>query len=240
MSVTPAPDHTDEQTVLAALYALRVLDGDELGVFEGHLGRCALCQAVVARDRRTVRPLLLVPVEMDPRPGFKERVLEAAAAELAAAQKTVAEAAPAAIPSAAPAPIPFRPRRPWLQALAAALVVLIGAGAVFGVQGYQNQVVASVALQGTGPGSATVLVRRSGAADLQMAGLAAPPAGKVYEAWVIPPGGQPIPAGTSASGQATLPLPGPVQGTTVAITVEESPGAPAPTQQPFLAAPVTV
>jgi anti-sigma-K factor RskA len=247
MSAPPAADHSDEQTELAALYALRVLDGDDLGGFERHLGQCLLCQATVARDRWTVRPLTLVPVEMAPRPEFRQHVLEAAATELAVVDTVASEPAPPE-PAAAPpanatpaAPIPFRPRRrPWLRALAAVLAVLVGVGALLGVQGYQNQVVASVALQGTSPGSATVLVHRSGAADLQMNGLAPLPGGKVYQAWVIPQGGQPISAGVSPTGQATLPLPGSVQGTIVALTVEDTPGAPAPTQAPFLAAPVTV
>jgi anti-sigma-K factor RskA len=259
MSLGPAPDHSAEDPELAALYALRVLDGDELAGFERHLSACPVCRGTVAQDRRTAAALTVVADEMEPSAGFRERLLRRAAAELDAQRAASGAAATAAPPGQAPAPtraaqraaparaaaapaapIPFRPRRPWLQLLAAVLAVLIGGAAVLGVQGYQNQVVASVALQGSTPGSAVVQVRRSGSADLQLQGLPPPPPGQVYEAWVIPPGGQPIPAGTTAAGDGRVSLPGGVQGTTVAVTVETAPGTSAPTLPPILAAPLTV
>jgi anti-sigma-K factor RskA len=113
---------------------------------------------------------------------------------------------------------------------------VLGGGAF---QLYLNQVVETVPLQGTvAAGTAVVVVHRSGATELQLNGLATPPTGQVYEAWVIPAGQQPRPAGTSRSGQATLPLPSSVGGSTVAVTLEPDPGSPQPTTPPFLAAPV--
>ena len=95
---------------------------------------------------------------------------------------------------------------------------------------YMNQVVASYALSGTAAGEATVLIRRSGAVELEMRGVADPPSGFVYEAWIIPPGQQPLPAGTTPRGEARLSLGGPVRGSTVAITLERGPaGAAVPT-----------
>jgi hypothetical protein len=115
--------------------------------------------------------------------------------------------------------------------LAAAFVVLVGA---LGTLSYMNQVVASYALQGSVSGSATVLVHRSGAAELDLRGLADPPPGSVYEAWVIRPNAAPVPSGTSQRGQATLSLPQPVRGATVAVTIEPGPVS-APTTKPILA-----
>ncbi len=231
---SPTTDHSREHEELAALYALQALEGDELAAYERHLAACAQCQDFVRRDRRTLVPLNRVPPEMEPSPGFKHRLLQRAAAEL-----STAGPAPAAQTAAARAPIPL-PRRPvWTGVLAAAVAVLLGVAAVLGVLSYRGQVVATVALEGPGPGSGAVLLRRSGDSELRLTGLAALPAGHVYEAWVIPAGGQPIPAGTTATGQDTLPLPASVRGSTVAVTVEPSPGGSAPTTPPFLAATVT-
>jgi len=235
VSSTPGADHTPEQLELAGLYALRVLDDDERAEFELHLAGCTICQAAVAADRETVTTLSLVAPEMEPSPGFKERLMRAAAAELEG------EPAPAQAPEPPPpAPISVWRRRLLAQLLAAGLAVVVGAAALLGVQGYRNQVVSTVPLQGAGPGSAVVLVRRSGAADLQLSGLDPLPPGKVYEAWVIPQGGQPIASGTSPTPDATLRLPDNFRGSVVAVTQENSPGASAPSQPPFLAAPVNL
>ena len=218
--------HSPEHDELAALYALRALEGEELADFERHYAGCAQCHAIVRRDQLTLAALTSAAPEMDPSPGFKERLLARAAAQLE-------------VQEAPPAPIPFRPRRrqPWLMALAAAIALVLGGGAF---QLYLNQVVETVPLQGTAAGAAMVVVHRSGATELQLSGLATPPAGQVYEAWVIRPGDQPQPAGTARSGQATLPLPasGSIRGSTVALTLEPDPGSPLPTTPPFLAAPV--
>jgi anti-sigma-K factor RskA len=139
--------------------------------------------------------------------------------------------APAAEPAQPREPSPLRPealppnvvplrrwRAPrWASALAAVFVVGILA---VGGYSYQNQVVASYTLEGSLPGSAVVVVRRSGAAELQMRGVGNPPPGLLYEAWIIPPGAAPVAAGTASSGDATLPLNGLPPGATVAITQE--------------------
>jgi anti-sigma-K factor RskA len=68
------------------------------------------------------------------------------------------------------------------------------------------------------------------------------PAGKIYEMWVIPKGGAPVPAGlfqSSADGTALHVLPGPVNlaGTAaVAVTVEVAAGATVPNLPPVFAA----
>jgi hypothetical protein len=81
------------------------------------------------------------------------------------------------------------------------------------------------------------VIKRSGAAELEMQGVPDPGQGYVYEAWIIPPGqGQaPVAAGITPTGNATIPLPRDVRGATVAITRE--PGrVDAPTSAPLMAA----
>ena len=131
-------------------------------------------------------------------------------------------------------PVPFWRRQAWASALAAVLVLGI---ATLGGASYMNQVVASYALVGDAPGRAQVVVKRNGSIELQMEGIEAPPPGKVYEAWIIPPGQQPVPAGVVRNGgQATVPLTGQALGSTVAVTVEQGPdGTGAPTSQPVMA-----
>ncbi len=127
--------------------------------------------------------------------------------------------------------IPFWRRSPWASAIAALLVVgLVTAGAY----SYQNQVVASYALSGNSGGSAVVNVRRSGATELELDGVQNPPPGYVYEAWIIPPNGQPVAAGTMQSGDATVPLAPLPDGATVAVTQERS-RVDAPTSAPVMA-----
>ena len=130
--------------------------------------------------------------------------------------------------------VPFWRRHAWASSIAALLV--LGIFSVAGYQAFMNHVVATYTT-GSGPASMTVVVHRSGQTELQMQGVADPPPGFVYEAWVIPPGKQPVAAGVTPTGQATLPLPSDVQGgSTIAVTLERGPtGAQAPTSQPLMA-----
>jgi len=72
------------------------------------------------------------------------------------------------------------------------------------------------------------------------AGLAALPAGKQYQAWVIPPGGVPQPEpvfSPDASGSGSVDIPSaPIKGALVAVTVEPAGGSQQPTSKPFLVA----
>jgi len=236
MPSTPVNDHTQEFEQLAGLSALDILEGEELVRFEQHALQCERCRLMVQLDRQA---LALAAPEMDPSPDFKQRLLQRAAQELETRGGTPALTIEPPQP-AVREPIqlrraanmrPFWRRPPVLSALAAVLVVaLVSAGAI----SYENQVVASFALSGSTSGTAVVKIHRSGAAELEMIGVAAPPAGLLYEAWVIPRDGKPIPAGVTDSGEAHIPLNNLSSGSTVAITQERS-RVDAPTGQPLLA-----
>jgi hypothetical protein len=230
MPPTPVDDHTEEFEQLAGLSALDVLDGEELAHFEAHAAHCERCRLMVRLDREALARA--VP-EMDPSPDFKARLIQRAAAELAAEPRPQPETPRPAEPEARPANVtPFRRRSPrWASALAALFVV-----GIVGLAGYayQNQVVATFPLAGDVGGSAVVTMRRSGATDLALRGVDSPPPGYLYEAWIIPKGGAPIPAGVIASGDGSLPLNGVGAGDTVAITQERS-RVDAPTSTPIMA-----
>jgi anti-sigma-K factor RskA len=173
--------------------------------------------------------------------------MDRAAAELAARAPTTEAAAPAQ-PTEPEAeqprePIPLRPRpanvvpfwrrQMWAASIAALLV--LGLFSYAGYTAFMNQVVATYTT-GAGPASMTVVVHRSGQTELQMQGVANPPPGFVYEAWIIPPGRAPVAAGVTSTGDATLQLPPGAQGSTVAVTLERGPnGTSAPTSQPLMA-----
>ena len=226
MSATPVDDHTEEFEELTALVSLDILEGDELTRFQQHAAHCERCQLMVRLDREA---LARAAPEMDPSPDFKQRVMERAAQELAATQaEPLPEIAAAEIQAPEvrePTPlrrppnvVPFWRRSAWASALAAVLVIgLVGVGAY----SYQNQVVATYALSGNLQGRVVVQVRRSGATELNMDNVQRPRAGHLYEFWIIPEGGQPIPAGVTSGSQATVQLGHLSPGTTVAITEEE-------------------
>jgi anti-sigma-K factor RskA len=253
MPNTPIDEHTEEFEQLAGLFALEVLEGDELVRFEGHSAACERCQLMVRLDRETLARVSLLAPPMDPSPDFKARLMQRAAAELEqkAAAAATAEATlppepaeePPLIGSPRAEPTQLRPRpanvvsfwrrSPWMSALAAVFVVaLVTAGAFT----YENQTVATYELTGSVPGTARVVVRRSGAAELDLNGVPNPEPGFVYEAWIIPPGAQPVPiaAGTTTTGTAMLNLTGEIRGATVAITKERG-RVDAPTSTPILA-----
>jgi anti-sigma-K factor RskA len=244
MSATPVDGHTDEFEGLAGLAALDVLEGDELGRFQRHAAQCERCQLMVRHDREALAAVSLVAPPMDPSPDFKARLMQRAAAELAAGDTarrvSLADPQTSTEPAPGPAPIPFRPRpnvipfwrrSPWVSALAAILVVGLVS---FGAYSYENQPVAAYELSGSAPGKAVVIIRRSGMAELVMEGVPDPEPGFLYEAWIIPPGSPPVAAGTTTRGNAEVPLPGNVRGTTVAITRERT-RVDAPTSPPLMA-----
>ena len=222
MPPTPVDDHTEEFEQLAGLQALEVLEGEDLQRFEQHAAHCERCRLMVQLDREA---LALAAPEMDPSPDFKARLMQRAAQELAA------EPIPLRPREVPPNLVPFRRRAPWASAIAAVLVLGI---VTAGGYAYENQVIASYALQGSVGGSAVVNVRRNGSTELDMSGVQDPPAGYLYEAWLIPPNSQPIPVGTTSRGDAKLPIDRVGNGTTVAITQERG-RVDAPTGAPLMA-----
>ena len=230
MIVVRPSEHGDNEEELAALYALEILEGAELAQFERHMAGCERCHDLVAGHRRVATALALSVAPREASPGFKEHLIQAAVA-------TASPSPPETVAGLSELR-PLLPRlRLWTAALAAGLILAVG-GVIAGTQLYAGQTLLSVTLKGASiAGEATLVVQRSGNAVLRLDGLDAPPAGYVYEVWVIDKAGA-APAGTSADGRGSLQLSRPVIGKTVAITVEPAPGGPAPTSNPILAADV--
>jgi anti-sigma-K factor RskA len=94
------------------------------------------------------------------------------------------------------------------------------------------------------PPQGKVFLNPSRGALLLASNLPPAPEGKIYEMWVIPAGGNPMPAGlfqTESNGAAVHLFKGPVDvanAGAVAVTLEAAGGAPQPTTQPIIVAPV--
>jgi anti-sigma-K factor RskA len=112
----------DDFEVMAAAYAIDALDVDERKPFEAHLSECAACRELVAEYRRVTAGIGLGTEAVDPPASLRQRTIARATGKRAVT---------------APAPVPAaRPSMAWL-AVAAALVLAVGAG-LYGV--YQRAV----------------------------------------------------------------------------------------------------
>lgn len=135
------------------------------------------------------------------------------------------------------------PRRRLPFSLVAAALVLIAVAAFFLGQSLRAGPAGPPTFALTGHGtlsgaSAKVTdLTADKVAVVEFNGLPAPPAGKVYELWLITPGGQAAAAGVftpDSNGHIVVVVDRSLQGYSVmAVTVEQGPnGASAPTQQP--------
>ncbi|HEY6874775.1 MAG TPA: anti-sigma factor [Candidatus Dormibacteraeota bacterium] len=135
------------------------------------------------------------------------------------------------------------PRRRLPVSLVAAAVVLIAVAAFFLGQSLRGGPAGPSTFALTGHGtlagaSAKVTDLTSDkVAVVEFNGLPAPAAGKVYELWLITPGGQAAPAGVftpDSNGHVVVVVDRSLEGYSVmAVTIEDGPsGTSAPTQQP--------
>ena len=225
---------------LTAAYALDALDADEAEAYEAHLAQCERCQLELTALSETASALAWGVDAPEPPARLREAILAAAAAE----RENV---------------VPLRPRSGAFRLVAAAAAVAacaaVGVGVWAGTLSHSlsqeraarasdataveilaNGASRRVSLSG---GDGVVAVDPAGQGVLVVDRLPSAPSGKTYEAWVIPHGGDPVPAGTFAGGGQTtvVRLRGSVpSGAVVAATVERSGGVQAPTTTPVFSA----
>jgi anti-sigma factor RsiW len=234
-----------------AAYLLGALGDAERREFEAHLQDCAHCREDVTRLRLVSDALLLAVPPVAAPPQLRDRLMDTVRAEA-----DVLSAAGPAADRARPAPRRrrfFAPAFSRPLAIAGTLLALVLGGALgFGigtatndeqtktqtvvqVRTVQAKVDAAAAPRGT-----AVIVLRDGVATLRVRGLPAPPAGKVYEVWLLRRGAAaPSPTDalfsvSRAQGSGRIALPS-VRGVeAVLVTAEPDGGSPAPTSQPFI------
>ena len=199
---------------LTPAYALDALDADDAAAYEAHLGQCERCREELAALSEAVTALAWAPDAPTPPPHLRSAILEAAAAE----RQNV---------------IPLPVRKPWVFRATAAVAAIAACTAIgLGVWAATLNGTHAQAL------SAVLVVGSDRHATLHVSGLGSAPAGKTYEAWVIPHGVAPQPAGLFRGGGPTVVhLRGSVPpGATVAVTLERAGGVRAPTRTPLLIA----
>jgi anti-sigma-K factor RskA len=195
---------------LTAAYALDALAPDEAEAYERHLSQCEECREELAELNETATTLAFATVAPAPPARLRASILDAAAAERANV-------------------VPLLRRR-WVSrglAVAAAAAACIAVG--LGVSLSQSRPTRTF----------TLMIGPNRTATLHVSGLSAAPSGKTYEAWVIPAGRPPRPAGLfPAGGNTTVRLRGTVpKNAVVAVTVEPAGGSKQPTTKPFFSTP---
>jgi len=212
---------------LAELYPLGGLEPDERAAVESYLSSEG-CRDAIKRGR-TVAYALAASVAQEPPSELRARVLSAAQARGVTQQPKLADVIR-----------PWWTQPAWLAAAAAVVIVIFAATFAYQSLSPRSWAVTCTAAPTSCPSATRVVASSNNALLFEARGMAAPPAGKVYQAWYIRAGAKPTPAPTfspDASGTARVTLPvGAEKGLTVAITVEPQGGSQAPTTKPFLVA----
>ncbi len=247
---------------LSGAYVVDALDDDERATFEEHLPGCLDCQAEVASLREAVAVMAHDATTTPPaslrasvlagiatvRPLPPEHIVEGPALE---ATSTPVHADDETERPLAPV-VPLRPRR---RRLAAGMASVAAAAAIVTGMVYQpwaddapistlsaaDQVVSAadahkVSVDFTDGSRADVYRSKSkGRAVIITHGMAAPPAGKVFELWLRDTSGTMRPAGLmSAAGDQKVLLKGDAsKADAVGITVEPEKGSTRPTTKPI-------
>jgi anti-sigma-K factor RskA len=231
------------------LYALGALDAEERAELDAHLRREGdPCVAGVFRARQMMTSLALMTPESSPPARLRKRVVELAGGPKRSWSWTsvwiVATAALALV--AIWLGIERRDQARVLAELRleaqrhnAELARLTEAFAVM------NDPAAKQVVFGEGapkPPRGRVFVNPNRGVLLLASNLPPAPAGKIYEMWIIPKGGVPLPAGlfqSEADGTAMYVRKGPVDIASIgviAVTLEPEAGSVAPTTEPLIAA----
>lgn len=221
-----------EAEELLGAYALDALEGDEARRMDEHLASCKDHAAAAAELRQAQARLALTADDVEPPADLRARIVQAVKADRGVA--------PVVVPIRRAPRMPRWAPRPAFPAIAAGLLLALGAGGVVGYQLSQTQQIAYTfpGDPSRAPGAQARLVyfKDRQQAVLAVTGLPRLSAGQVYEAWLIK-GGQAVDegVGTQANGSLGLQIPVDVsQFDQLAITIE--PGEqPQPTSTPILA-----
>jgi hypothetical protein len=241
-----------------AAYVLGACDDEEeVRLVEAHMVACPTCRALARRLAPAVDALALATDEARPSDRLRAGILAAAAA---APQRSDEEPAPPARVATVSRPARRRggtgtagggwPRgrlalyRGAVAALAVALIALAAVYVTSRQQGGAPTAPLRYPLVGTGAmagasGTFTEVTRQD-AAVVALTGMPQPPAGRVYELWLIDSSNRAIPSGVfvpGPDGTVTLGVSHALAAVrSVAVTQEAAPrGATAPTQKPELA-----
>lgn len=217
MSTQHTPDMADQ----VAVYALGAVDATtgECAEIRAHLADCAICQEEYRQAAAAAAALGRSAAQAPPN-SLKDRIVGSLPARV----------------------IPLRRARySWFLPTAAAAVVVIAVGIFWKTHAVAPQTWAVNCTPAAQPCRVlgSLATSRQGL-ELRLQGLAALPAGKQYQTWLILPKTAPKPEpvfSPDARGNGDVLIPeAPSKGAIVAVTVEPAGGSLKPTTKPILAA----
>jgi anti-sigma-K factor RskA len=220
--VTTSAAHPHGEELVA--FALGELDDQTRDQLDLHLDDCDACREQFVGLVETLSTVAYAADPQRPPSRLRTAILDQATAE----PRTVTD-------QPRPAATNRRAWRSWWAPgiLAGAVAVVTLIMVIVAVTG-SSPTTRSVALR---PVEGTITVTGTKAV-LESAAFTPPPAGRIYELWVIH-NGRARPAGLFATVQVPITLPGTVvRGDTVAVTQEPAGGSPQPTSTPLATAPI--
>jgi anti-sigma-K factor RskA len=218
----------------ASAYVLGALDEQETDRYRRHLATCAVCRREVAELRPAVDLLATTSPAVPAPPELHDRLMAVvnSEAELLKAAGHEADRPPARRSR-------WRPRPIAMLAGAAALALGVAVGALVIDTGSGAGPTRQV--QGVAPPGARAVLRQSGGrSELDVADLAPPPSGRIYQVWVQRGGQNPVATDALfdvAHGHATVSVPGSLNGVRqVMVTAEPTGGnvTGVPSAQPII------
>jgi len=228
----------------AASYVLRAMPDGEFEQYAMHVDGCEACADTIAELGFVADALLSGVRQMDAPPVIRDRVMSVVHAEAQLLRSAGAMADRPVVKERSSWRLGGFSLRLW-PATALACVVLalgIGGGALLtGDDGTTRNVTAKVSAPG-----ATAMVRLSSdGVALDVEGMPAPPAGRIYQVWLDPRGTRgPEPTqvlfSVNSAGRATVSVPGDLDDVdAVLVTDEPLGGSQVPTRQPVIQATLT-
>src|SRR5262245_26608877 len=209
LSMSPERGHEQIEGLLAA-YALDAVEPDERELVRAHLDGCASCTAALSRLERT-RDLIPLAVDaVEPPRRLRESILTAAASSAPSRGQAISSGPVRRQPPRLRLRSPVRSRLTAGVAAAAVIAFALGGGLGLGIgrsltPAAPASTVAQYRLSGSGDmagASGQVYeLRGQGLTLVEFRNLPPVPAGKVYELWLIPSQGNPIPAGVFSPDQ---------------------------------------
>ena len=225
----------------AAGYVLHAMPDSEAEAYRHHVTQCMECEAKVAELNFVSHALLSAVPQLSAPPEIRDRVMAVvrAEAELLAAAGAGADRPPR--PEPRRFGFGFARLRPVMAGALATVLLALGLGTGVLLSGQDSCTTRAATVDRTA-GESGKLTVCDGNATLALAGMQAPPAGRIYELWLDDPNDRqgPKPAGlfSVVDGKASVEV-GKLKGRTVLVTDEPLPsGSQVPTRTPIVKASV--
>jgi hypothetical protein len=230
----------------AGPWVLGALDDDAAEEFAKHLSNCAICRDEVAQLQVVADVLPMAAPQVVPPPALKGRIMAVveSEAQLLRAAGPDADRPPFREPARRSSRVPAWMGRMRPVPAAALATVLLALGVVAGVL-VSNDGTSTTTRPGFGPKGTQVALHVTGQrGELDLSHMPSPPAGRVYQVWLMTGQGKPRPTHTlftvPSDGRARVEIMESLNGTDqVLVTAEPPGGSSQPTSAPVVGAKLT-